>query len=128
MFEQCGSAVCSNLIDPETENQWRRTPRRFCSDKCKTDVWAIKRTRELLQALSVEKKKEFLFGQYPTQQNADGERPFAEMKRYQCERFPSFSLGKAEKFRAGYFETEDVVLQSLVESNEWFGIHIVAVE
>lgn len=146
--EACANPVCQGPIEElgfDGKKVWRRTPRKFCSTRCKQENWILAKaakillnlapeqrskllhvisdqwTRELLQALPFEENKEILFDQLSTQPKPDGERSIAKMKR---ERFPSFSLGKLVKFKAGYFETEDVELQSLIESNEWFRIHI----
>jgi hypothetical protein len=58
MSEACANPVCSNLIPSEGENEWRRTPKKFCSDECRTDAWAIRRTRKLLAPLSEDKQQE----------------------------------------------------------------------
>jgi len=73
MSEPCGSPVCSNVIEPESENQWRRTPKKFCSDECRTDAWALRRTRKLLAPLSEDKRQEILFGGNYMKQHGLGE-------------------------------------------------------
>lgn len=45
-------------------------------------------------------------------------------KLYRCRRFPSFAIGKRVRFNDGSFETEDAELQKIVESNDWYGVHI----
>jgi hypothetical protein len=49
-------------------------------------------------------------------------------KRYQCSRFPWLAIGNKVKFQAGAFETADPELQALIESNDWFDVHIVEVQ
>jgi hypothetical protein len=39
-------------IEPLNRGRWRRTQRRFCSDECKWDAWAIRRLKERLNVLS----------------------------------------------------------------------------
>jgi hypothetical protein len=46
--ERCQNPVCNTPLEP-LENGWRRTQRRFCSDGCKMDAWAIRRVRKLLE-------------------------------------------------------------------------------
>jgi hypothetical protein len=147
----CANPVCQGLIHelPQAnEKIWRRTPKKYCSERCKQEGWILATTGKILfnlkreqrwkilhaildqwtcelPAMPLEENNEILFDRLPTQPNPDGERLLADMKHYRCERFPSLSIGKAVKFRSGYFETADTVLQSLLESNEWFGIHIL---
>src|SRR5438093_4997198 len=89
MSEPCGNPVCTNLIEPESENRWRRTPKKFCSDDCRHDAWAIRRTRKLLAPLSEAKRQEILFGDNYMKQHGLGEQN--QMKsngigeRNQCE-------------------------------------------
>jgi hypothetical protein len=45
-------------------------------------------------------------------------------KRYRCGRYPFYVIGKRVRFKDGSFETEDAELQRIVESNDWFGVHI----
>ena len=159
MSEPCGSPVCSNVIEPEGENRWRRTPKKFCSDECKRDAWAIRRVSALLKSLPAEQRLEILFGQNHREAsnelnksvhlkkheigngnqhainmdnqceiNGENQRAQAgpkERKVYRSSRFPSYTIRNRVRFREGVFETEDVELQKLVESNEWFGVHIL---
>ena len=48
----------------------------------------------------------------------------AKTKSYRCKRFPFYAIGNRVRFKDGLFETEDIELQRLVESNNWFGVHI----
>jgi len=151
MSEACGSPICSNLIEPEGENQWRRTPKKFCSNRCKSDAWAIRRARELLEPFPAEQRQGILFGENQMKPNGIAERnqhefnvdnhceitgenqwkingasnESGERKVYRSSRFPSYTIRNRVRFREGVFETEDVELQKLVESNEWFGVHIL---
>lgn len=45
-------------------------------------------------------------------------------KSYVCNRFKSLSIGSSIKFEGGEFTTEDEALQGVVESNEWYKVHI----
>jgi len=162
MSEPCGNPVCTNLIEPESENRWRRTPKKFCSDDCRHDAWAIRRTRKLLASLSEDKRQEILFGDNYMKQHGLGEQnqmksngidernqhainldnhceitvenqretngtpnESGERKIYRSSRFPSYTIRNRVRFNKGVFETEDAELQKLVESNEWFGVHIL---
>ena len=44
-------------------------------------------------------------------------------RRYICNRFPFLGIGRA-KFENGLLVTSDPQIQMLVESNEWFNVHI----
>jgi hypothetical protein len=151
MSEACANPVCSNLIPSEGENEWRRTPKKFCSDECRTDAWAIRRTRKLLAPLSEDKQQEILFGDNYMQQHGIGERnqhainiekqrktngdnqrsingaphESGERKIYRSSRFPSYTIRNRVRFNKGVFETEDAELQRLVEENDWYGVHIL---
>jgi len=51
----CQNPICKNRVDPPLHDNgkraWRRTPRRFCSEDCKMDHWAIRRVVKLLYPL-----------------------------------------------------------------------------
>ena len=49
---------CKSDIEPLPDG-WRRTERRFCSDGCKMDAWAIRRTAKLFE-LTVERMVDIL--------------------------------------------------------------------
>jgi hypothetical protein len=57
----CQGPVCPNRVEPIPEG-WRRTVRRFCSDRCKMDAWAIRRVRKLLENATDEQVLEILRG------------------------------------------------------------------
>jgi hypothetical protein len=144
MPDRCFSPICNNEIKAEGKN-WRRTPKKFCSLQCKTNTWAIRKTADLLSGFPTEKKIEILGAvssrnnQYEfnvdnhceitvqNQRQINGGTPneFGERKVYRSSRFPSYTIRNRVRFREGVFETEDVELQKLVESNEWFGVHIL---
>ncbi len=134
MLKRCSSPICNNEIEPEKEN-WRRTPKKFCSDRCKTDAWAIRKTADLLFGLPTEKMIEILSAvlsqnnQY--ENNGDNHRetivenqPEINMpKTYVCRTWPQLTIGKV-RFRNGLFETSDPQLQRLIEKAHGFGVHI----
>jgi hypothetical protein len=47
-FATCESPLC-DVRFPQTGMKIR--PRRFCSDQCKMDLWAIKRVQKLVEGL-----------------------------------------------------------------------------
>jgi hypothetical protein len=130
MPEQCLSPLCTKQIEPEGEN-WRRTPKKFCSDRCKTDTWALRRTADLLSSLPIEKEIEILTtlslrnNQYEINGNitVENQREINMPKTYVCRIWPELTIGKV-RFRNGLFETSDPQLQRLVEKAHGFGVHI----
>jgi len=46
---RCENPFCRSNIEPLPDGSWRRTKRRWCSDKCKVDGYVIKRAREMLE-------------------------------------------------------------------------------
>jgi hypothetical protein len=123
MSETCGNPVCSNLIGPKEKGNWRRTPRKYCSDRCKMDGWAIKHARDLLASLPEDRRREIL----ATGRNMADER-CSHARAYRCRRYPQLAIGKRVRFSNGIFETNDSDLQRFVESNEWFGIYIERID
>jgi len=126
----CGNPVCGNLIEPEEEGNWRRTPRKYCSDRCKMDGWAIRRACDLLASLPEDGRRKILNlngidNQYEINK-ADEICSYA--RAYRCRRYPQLSIGKLVRFNNGIFETNDCDLQRIVESNEWFGIYIERID
>ncbi len=51
MSATCQSPLCGKRIGDVPTGAWRRTPRRFCSNSCQQDVWALRRVAELLLPL-----------------------------------------------------------------------------
>lgn len=49
-------------------------------------------------------------------------------KRYACSRFPGLSLGPdaAVHFRGGFYTATTPEECVLIQSNDWYGVHIVA--
>ena len=123
MAEACGNPVCSNLIELEEKGTWRRTARKYCSDRCKMDGWAIRRARDLLASLPEDTRREIL----ATGRNTADE-TCSHAMAYRCQRYPQLTIGKQVKFSNGIFKTNDSDLQSVVESNEWFGIYIERID
>jgi hypothetical protein len=62
MSEACSNPICRNLIEPEEESRWRRTPKKYCCDGCRRDGWAIRRAAKLLSSLPAKRIKEILMG------------------------------------------------------------------
>ena len=58
--DSCLSPFCGNRIEPAPPEKRRRTPRRFCSDRCKLDHWALVRVRRLLRDVGPERAREIL--------------------------------------------------------------------
>jgi hypothetical protein len=46
------------------------------------------------------------------------------MKEYICPRWPEYSLSGKVKFVGGWFRTDELALQELIESNDQFGVRI----
>ncbi len=65
-MRECQNPICQNRIEPvATDNgkkAWRRTPRRFCSDSCKKDFYALTRVTEMLLPLGPARGWEILHG------------------------------------------------------------------
>jgi hypothetical protein len=134
MPEQCSSPICNNEIKPEGEN-WRRTPKKFCSDQCKTETWAIRKTADLLSGFPTEKKIEILSaislrnnqceinGDNHYEITVENQREINMSKTYVCRTWPQLTIGKV-RFRDGLFETSDPQLQRIVEKAHGFGVHI----
>jgi hypothetical protein len=49
--------------------------------------------------------------------------PITPMKTYVCERYPFYSIGKI-RFKLGYYVTDRPEEKALIESNDWFGVHV----
>lgn len=45
-------------------------------------------------------------------------------KGYSCNRFPFLSIGPSINFKDGFFETENAELQKVLESHDWWNVHI----
>lgn len=139
MFEECTNPLCSNPIESGTGSSWRRTPKKFCSDECKTDVWALRKAANLLGALPADKRLEVLellaSDDNQREANQDNQRTINEDtqndasfgRRYRCEQWPHLRLARNVRFCEGLFETKDPELIELVERNELYGAHIVRV-
>src|SRR5438093_9425054 len=49
--ERCANPVCRRSIEPLSVSEgknWRRTPRKYCSDGCKRDGWILAKAAEIL--------------------------------------------------------------------------------
>ncbi len=121
MLEACQNPLCK--VDLSSEGKPKRD-RRFCSDRCKIIGWALRRSAELLLPKGQEEAWNMLLGMNGA--NGHGTNNGHSRKVYSC-KYPRFTIGNKIRFRNGWFETEDVRLQGIIESNEWFGVHIVQV-
>src|SRR5215813_2460010 len=103
MPERCSSPICNNEIQPVGEI-WRRTPRKFCSDRCKNDTWALRKTADLLCSFPAEKKIEILdsvssrMNRYEINAGDRGETAVdnqheINVKTYICRTWPQLSIG-----------------------------------
>lgn len=105
MPERCSSPICNNEIEPEGEN-WRRTPKKFCSDQCKTEAWAIRKTADLLSGFPNEKKIEILSaissrnnqceinGDNHCEITVENQRGINMPKAYVCRTWPQLTIGR----------------------------------
>ena len=52
-FERCLNPICRKPIEPMPNDgsKWRRTPRKYCNDRCKRDGWILNRAAVLLAKL-----------------------------------------------------------------------------
>jgi hypothetical protein len=148
MFEECTNPLCENPIESDNGKSWRRTPKKFCSDNCKSDVWALRKAADLIFALPAEKKLEVLEivaslsnqrenkGENQHETNEDTRRAIHDdnqyganlIRRYKCEQLPRLRIGGKVRFCEGFFETRDPELIALVEKNELYGAQILQVD
>ena len=53
-MRECQSPNCQNPIEPlvpkDGKKVWRRTPRRFCSDRCRMDNWFLTQAAKVQKA------------------------------------------------------------------------------
>ena len=53
MFESCHNPLCKKKLDSGERKPG--TPKKFCSDRCKVDTWALRRAAFLLWPLGSQK-------------------------------------------------------------------------
>jgi hypothetical protein len=46
------------------------------------------------------------------------------VRAYICNRFPSFTIGSEIKFHGGLFVAQSEEQERIIESNDWFGVHV----
>ena len=63
--ERCLNPVCGRPVEPIAEGTWRRTPKRFCSDRCKNETSVLRRAAKLLDGLSQGRVRQILKGLNP---------------------------------------------------------------
>lgn len=119
MLEACQNPLCK--VDLPSEGKPKRN-RRFCSNECKLDGWALRKAAELLLPKGQEEAWNMLLGM----NGANGHEANNGHRRkvYSCHKYPRFTLGRKIKFEDGWFVTEDTESQRLIESNQWFRVHI----
>ena len=49
---KCGNPFCNSIIEPLPDG-WRRTKRRYCSNRCKLDGYALRRAEALLNCVGI---------------------------------------------------------------------------
>jgi hypothetical protein len=157
MFDECTNPLCTNPIEFASGITWRRTPKKFCCDECKTNVWALRKAADLLSSVTAKKKLEILESVLSPNNGAaindnqhgitmDNQCEFngnsqhgsnidnpQELKgnvirRYACDRWPQLGIGGKVRFFEGRFETDDPKIMALIEHNEAFGAQILRVE
>jgi hypothetical protein len=140
MFKECTNPLCENPIESDNGKSWRRTPKKFCSDKCRVDVWALRKTADLLSAFSADRKLEVLEvvtsvnnQRKSSEDDKHGIKDDTQYKtnftrRYKCEQLPRLRIGGKVRFCEGFFETRDPELIALVERNELYGAQILQVD
>jgi hypothetical protein len=61
----CANPVCqgpiSDLLPSNLGKVWRRTPRKFCSKRCKTEGWILAKAAKILFKLEAEQWWQILF-------------------------------------------------------------------
>ena len=56
---KCGNPFCESIIEPLPEG-YRRTERRYCSNPCKLDGYALRRVKALLNKVGIIRFHELL--------------------------------------------------------------------
>ena len=56
---KCGNPFCNSIIEPLPEG-YRRTARRYCSNRCKIDGYALRRAKALLNKVGITRFHELL--------------------------------------------------------------------
>jgi len=57
--ETCQNPLCNARLEPLPQG-WRRTPRQFCSKRCRLEAWTLKQAAKFLDGLSDERAVEIL--------------------------------------------------------------------
>ena len=50
--DTCQNPFCKSVIEPLPDG-WRRTKRRYCSNRCKLDGYALRRVKALLNKVGI---------------------------------------------------------------------------
>ena len=57
--DACQNPFCKSVIEPLPDG-WRRTKRRYCSNRCKVDGYALRRAKALLNKVGIVRFHELL--------------------------------------------------------------------
>ena len=57
--DACQNPFCKSVIEPLPDG-WRRTTRRYCSNRCKLDGYAVRRAKALLNKVGIVRFHELL--------------------------------------------------------------------
>jgi len=57
--DACQNPFCKSVIEPLPDG-WRRTKRRYCSNRCKLDGYALRRAKALLNKVGIVRFHELL--------------------------------------------------------------------
>ena len=57
--DTCQNPFCKSVIEPLPDG-WRRTKRRYCSNRCKLDGYALRRAKALLNKVGIVRFHELL--------------------------------------------------------------------
>ena len=57
--DKCQNPFCKSVIEPLPDG-WRRTKRRYCSNRCKLDGYALRRAKALLSKVGIMRFHELL--------------------------------------------------------------------
>jgi hypothetical protein len=50
---KCQNPFCKTVIEPLPDGEWRRTERRYCSNRCKMDGYVLRRAKEMIGEVGI---------------------------------------------------------------------------
>ena len=50
---RCQNPFCNSIIEPLPDGEWRRTERRYCCDRCKTDGYVLRRAKAMIDEVGI---------------------------------------------------------------------------